>query len=219
MISDNLDKIYEKLANKDQLVVVSKYRSVEEILEAHNSGHRVFGENRVQALLERRSALPEDIKWHMIGHLQRNKVKQIAPFVEMIHSVESERLMKEINKEALKNDRIIPILLQVHIADEETKFGLSEDELSHLLEGEVFSQCENIRICGLMGMATNTSDKAKVKSEFNSLKTLFDKLKDKYFAGDNSFSELSMGMSGDYEDALDCGSTLIRVGSLVFNDH
>jgi pyridoxal phosphate enzyme (YggS family) len=219
MISENLENLYEKLEDKDQLVVVSKYRTVEEITEVYDSGHRVFGENRVQALLEREESLPEDIKWHMIGHLQRNKVKYIAPFIEMIHSVESEKLLKEINKEAKKNERIIPVLLQIHIAKEESKFGLSPQEVIELIESESLSEMENIKICGLMGMATNTTDKEAVKTEFRGLKNLFLELKSNYFKDNTEFKEISMGMSGDFQEALECGSTMIRVGSLVFNNH
>ncbi|MBZ4676101.1 MAG: YggS family pyridoxal phosphate-dependent enzyme, partial [Anaerophaga sp.] len=185
---------------------------------AYETGHRIFGENKVQELADKYEQLPKDIRWHMIGHLQRNKVKYIAPFVSLIHGVDSFRLLKTINKEAAKNNRIIPCLFQIHIADEETKFGLDENELFEILESADYKNLSNIQIKGLMGMATFTDDREKVRSEFRFLKTLFDKTKNNYFRSDDAFSILSMGMSGDYQIAVEEGSNMVRIGSAVFGE-
>lgn len=201
-----------------QLIAVSKTKPVEDILEVYNAGQRLFGENKVQEMVSKHKALPKDIQWHLIGHLQTNKVKQIAPFVSMIHSVDSLKLLQEINKQAEKNNRIIDCLLQIFIADEETKFGLSEEELLALLSSVQYSALKNIRICGLMGMATNTDDESKIGNEFSQLKNLFDEVKQKYFNAERSFNELSMGMSSDYTIALQHGATFIRVGSMIFGE-
>ena len=199
-----------------KLVAVSKTKSIEEILSLYNQGQRVFGENKVQELVEKQAALPKDIEWHLIGHLQTNKVKHIAPFASMIHSIDSLKLLVEVNKQAAKANRIIPCLLQVYIAQEETKFGLDEVELIALLANEDFKQMHNIAICGLMGMASNTENAQQIHAEFASLKMLFDKLKHNYFKNKSEFKEISMGMSSDYLIALQHGSTLVRIGSALF---
>lgn len=216
-IRDNLIDIQQELLPFNaRLVAVSKTQPAEKILELYNSGQRIFGENRVQELLEKYPSLPGDIEWHLIGHLQTNKVKYIAPFIRMIHSVDSLKLLKEINKEALKHNRTIPCLLQFHIASEETKFGLNIDEAESLLESDDFKRLENIEMVGVMGMATNTENKELVRKEFHNLKEIFTRLKDKYFSGTLYFREISMGMSGDYKLALEEGSTLVRTGSILF---
>ena len=199
-----------------RLIAVSKTKPNELILEAYEGGQRVFGENKVQELVGKYESLPKDIEWHMIGHLQSNKVKYIAPFVHLIHSVDSLKLLKEINKQGLKNDRVIDCLLQVYIADEDTKFGLSKEELTELIDSEIFQSFGNIRITGLMGMATNTSDQIQIRNEFGSLKNLFDSLKSQVSKPNIDLSEISMGMSGDYQIAVEEGSTLVRVGSAIF---
>ena len=203
---------------KARLIAVSKTKPVEDILQLYKAGQKIFGENKVQELVSKYEALPKDIEWHLIGHLQTNKVKYIAPFVSIIHSIDSLKLLQEINKQAEKNNRTIDCLLQVFIADEETKFGLSEDEICELLQAKEYLELKNIRICGLMGMATNTNDESKIADEFLSLKQLFEKVKQKYFANQSYFKEISMGMSSDYKIALQNGATLIRVGSILFGE-
>lgn len=201
---------------KVKLVAVSKTKTVEDILEAYEAGQRDFGENIVQELTEKADKLPKDIVWHQIGHLQRNKVKDIAPFIGLIHSVDSLRVLKEINKQALRNERVIDCLLQVHIAEEETKYGLQYDELIDILRSDDFKELKNIRIVGLMGIATLTKSDKVIKEEFYELKTLFDGIKQSFFRQDDSFKELSMGMSSDYKIAITQGSTMVRIGSLIF---
>ncbi|MFN8323775.1 MAG: YggS family pyridoxal phosphate-dependent enzyme [Chitinophagales bacterium] len=218
----NLEK-YKQLTHeiesqKAKLVAVSKTKPVEDILCLYQVGQRIFGENKVQELVEKFEVLPKDIEWHLIGHLQTNKVKYIAPFVSLIHSVDSLKLLQEINKQALKYNRIIDCLLQIYIATEETKFGLNRDEAVHVIESEDYRQLTNIRICGLMGMASNTIDYVKVDSEFKSLRELFDELKENYFSSSNEFRHISMGMSSDYIIALRNGATLIRIGSMLFGE-
>lgn len=201
-----------------RLVAVSKTKPAEDILELYQAGQKIFGENYVQELIQKEETLPKDIEWHFIGHLQSNKVKYIAPFISMIHAVDNLKLLKEINKQASKQNRVINCLLQVHIAAEETKFGLDENELIHLLK-EIIAHPEsykNVRLCGLMGMATNTKDETIIRKEFHSLKTLSDNIRTKYIAHPQYFKELSMGMSNDYLIALEEGSTLLRIGSLLF---
>lgn len=197
-----------------RLVAVSKMKPAADIRDLYNEGQRIFGENYVQELTEKAGQLPQDVQWHFIGHLQSNKVKYIAPFVSMIHGVDSLKLLAEISKQALKHDRVIDCLLQVHIAAEETKFGLDENELFQLLDEA--DKLTGVRICGLMGMASNTDDQTQVRREFSGLKTLHDAVREKYFAGKDHFKELSTGMSGDYLIALEEGSTLVRIGSLLF---
>lgn len=217
MIKENIDRIKKEIGEKAQLIVVSKYRKTEEIQAAYDAGHREFAENRVQELMDKVEQLPADINWHIIGHLQTNKVKYIAPFISCIHSVDSLKLAKEINKQAEKNNRSINVLLQIYIANEETKFGLDEAEVIDLLQSGSLQELTHINICGLMGMATNTNDMVQVRSEFAHLKQLYTKLKADYFADKADFKELSMGMSGDYMTAIEEGSTMVRVGSAVFN--
>lgn len=200
------------------LVAVSKTRSVDEILEAYYAGQRCFGENRVQEILNKKDHLPKDIEWHLIGHLQRNKVKYIVPFISMIQSVDSFKLLTEINSEASKISRTVDLLLQVYIAREETKFGFSREEIEMTIASSGFSDLKFIRICGLMGMATFTSDTIQVQREFRSLNELFSDLKKRYFHDKDHFREISMGMSGDYEIALKEGSTIVRIGSLIFGE-
>ncbi|HNV53232.1 MAG TPA: YggS family pyridoxal phosphate-dependent enzyme, partial [Tenuifilaceae bacterium] len=195
---------------------VSKTHPVEVIMEAYNAGHRIFGENKVQELVSKYEGMPKDIEWHLIGHLQSNKVKYIAAFVSLIHSVDSIKLLEVIDKEAQKHNRVIDCLLQIHIASEETKFGLSADELEELLSSNDFKEMKNIRVVGLMGMATFTDNMAQVRMEFKFLNNLFKSVKEKYFADKPWFKELSMGMSSDYAVAVEEGSTMVRIGSNIF---
>lgn len=208
--------IQQTEARQAMLIAVSKTHPVDSIMKLYDQGQRHFGENRVQEMIEKHEALPADIQWHLIGHLQTNKVKLIAPFVAMIHSVDSLRLLEEINKQALKNNRTLDCLLQFHIATEESKFGLSEAEAMEILESQSYKAMYNIRICGVMGMATFTDDTARVRSEFKHLHGIFASLKSGFFADKPYFKEISMGMSGDWQIALDEGSTMLRVGSLLF---
>lgn len=218
MIADNLKRIQQELGDA-KLIVVSKYRSLNELQQVYDAGQRDFGENRVQALQERYDSLPKDIRWHMIGHLQRNKVKYIAPYVHLIHSVDSLKLLNQINKEAHKVDRVISVLLQLHLGEEETKFGMTEKDLRELLDWSVNNKeaLSNINIKGMMGMASNVDDTAQVSEEFASLKKLFDDLKGKYSPVWPDFSILSMGMSGDYKVAIREGSNMVRIGSAIFS--
>jgi pyridoxal phosphate enzyme (YggS family) len=201
---------------KAQLVAVSKTKPKEAIMDLYLKGQRIFGENRVQELAEKQPKLPADIEWHMIGHLQRNKVKYIASFVKLIHSVDNLKLLKEINKQALKHDRTIPILLQFHIAKETTKSGFSLLEVKEVLKDKSFKELKNIEIQGVMGMATFTTDLTLVRSEFSTLKSIFDHLKTANFSEQSSFHTISMGMSGDYKIALEEGANMVRIGSLLF---
>ncbi|MCF6308171.1 MAG: YggS family pyridoxal phosphate-dependent enzyme [Flavobacteriaceae bacterium] len=216
-ISENLLKIKKELPTNITLVAVSKTKPFSDIIEAYTTGHRIFGENKIQEMVGKHGELPKDIEWHMIGHIQRNKVKYMAPFVSLIHAVDSLRLLKEINKQALKNNRIINCLLQIKIASEESKFGLTEAEVSELLASEEFKSFQNIKIEGLMGMATFTSDKNQLQKEFGLLKEIYDKFSSDSYRNQNSeFRILSMGMSDDYPIALENGSNMIRVGSSIF---
>lgn len=210
--------LHELSAQNVTLVAVSKTHPPERILEIYHQGQRIFGENRAQEMLEKQATLPADIEWHLIGHLQTNKVKLIAPFVRMIHSVDSLRLLEEIDKQAAKAGRTIDCLLQFHIAQEETKFGLDEAEARALLSSDTFRQMKNVRICGVMGMATFTDDEAQVRREFRLLKRIFEKLKQEFFSENPHFREISMGMSGDWRIAVEEGSTMVRVGSLIFGE-
>ena len=216
MIGANIEKIQQETGHKVKLIAVSKTKPESLILEAYEAGQRIFGENKVQELVSKYENLPKDIEWHLIGHLQTNKVKYIAPFVSMIHSIDSYKLLEVTNKEALKNNRIINVLLQIYIAKEETKFGLSEAEAIDLINQKQLNNLNNIQICGVMGMATNTENKEIIKNEFLNLKSIHVSLKSSFFKNDENFKEISMGMSGDYGIAADCGSTMIRVGSLIF---
>ncbi len=214
-----LKTILEQLApTRTKLIAVSKTHSPERVMELYNQGHRIFGENRVQELTTKYEALPKDIEWHLIGHLQTNKVKYIAPFVACIHSVDSGKLLAEIDKQAAKHDRVIDCLLQFHIAEEETKFGLDEAEAAELLQSPDFQALKNVRITGVMGMATFTDDQVQVQREFLQLKRIFDNLKTRFFQDQPSFKEISMGMSGDYLLAVEEGSTMVRVGTLLFGE-
>lgn len=198
------------------LIAVSKTKPAEEVLEAYNTGQRLFGENMVQELVEKYEQLPKDIQWHLIGHLQSNKVKYIAPFISMVQSVDSLKLLQEINKHAEKNKRVIDCLLQVYIADEETKFGLGFDEVIELLRSEEFAALKHIKIRGLMGIATNTDVEKQIKDEYYELKTFFDGIKQSFFRKDDAFDTLSMGMSSDYKIAIEQGSNMVRLGSTIF---
>jgi pyridoxal phosphate enzyme (YggS family) len=211
-IATNLNTIKEILSDHVTLVAVSKTKSNEEILEAYKSGQRVFGENKIQEMAHKWATLPNDIQWHMIGHLQRNKVKYMAEFVTLIHGVDSLKLLMEINKQAKKYNRKISCLLQMHIAEEDTKFGLDMSELDAIIKSEEFRQFENIKIVGLMGMATFTNDESQIRKEFKHLKCIFDELKNLL----PDVSTLSMGMSGDYTIAIEEGSNMVRIGSSIF---
>ncbi|WP_426091711.1 YggS family pyridoxal phosphate-dependent enzyme [Flavobacterium sp. DSR3-2] len=213
-IATNLIQIKSTLQEHVTLVAVSKTKPVSNLMEGYEVGQRIFGENKIQEMAEKWEQMPKDIQWHMIGHVQTNKVKFMAPFVSLIHGVDSFKLLEEINKQAKKNNRIIDCLLQIHIAEEETKFGLNEEELVLLLSSNDFQQQKNIRIVGLMGMATFTDDKEQVKKEFNQLKSIFDQSK----MNNSQFTILSMGMSGDYQLAIECGSTMVRIGSSIFGE-
>jgi PLP dependent protein len=217
-IAANIISLKNSLPSSVRLVAVSKTRSVSDIMQAYNEGQRCFGENRVQEILNKKDNLPSDIEWHLIGHLQRNKVKYVIPFISMIQSVDSLKLLSDINSEALKISRAVNVLLQVHIAKEETKFGFSREEMEEMMSSQEFADLKFIRFCGVMGMATFTSDLAQLQMEFRSLAELFNYLKKRYFYEDERFREISMGMSGDYEIAVKEGSTMIRVGSLIFGE-
>jgi PLP dependent protein len=200
------------------LVAVSKTKPAEDIMKLYQSGQRIFGENKVQEMVSKYEVLPKDIQWHQIGHLQKNKVKYIAPFVAMIHAVDSFELLEVINKEAVKNNRTIDVLLQFHIATEETKFGLNKDEAVQLLTMLEKELLPNVRICGVMGMASFTEDTNLIRSEFKSLKEIFTSLKSRFFVENPFFKEISMGMSGDYKIAIEEGSTMVRIGSAIFGE-
>ncbi len=215
-IAENLKKIEQEIPNNVKIIAVSKTHPKEMIQEVYDFGHRVFGENKAQEMMEKYEALPKDIQWHMIGHLQTNKVKYIAPFVSMIHSVDSLKLLKEIEKEAIKNNRVIDCLLQIDIANEDTKFGMLEKEAIELLSSEDFAQLKNIRTCGVMGIGSITVDINKTRQEFKNLKVTFLTLKEKFFKNEDYFTEISMGMSSDYDIAIEEGSTIVRIGSLIF---
>lgn len=214
-IVSNLKKIKSEIGSAT-LVAVSKTKPIEAIQIAYDAGQRIFGENRAQELQEKAEVLPKDIEWHMIGHLQSNKVKYIAPFVSLIHSVNHLRLLKEINKRAEQNDKVIDVLLQAFIAEEESKSGMDKKEIQHLLESNDYQTLENIRVVGMMGMATFTDDTEKVREEFTNLKYIFDSIKLQYFSDNPNFKILSMGMSGDFKIALECGSNMVRIGSTIF---
>ncbi|GAB4014466.1 YggS family pyridoxal phosphate-dependent enzyme [Spirosoma migulaei] len=215
MIAETIRQIERSLNGKAKLIAVTKTKPVELLREAYNAGCRRFGENKVQEMADKQPQLPDDVQWHLIGHLQSNKVKYIAPFVALIHSVDSLKLLQEINKQAAKHNRVIDCLLQIYIADEETKFGLSPAEAELVLNAPELNDMHNIRLIGLMGLATNTDDEAQVRQEFRGLKQLFDKLAQLRHP-QIQFQELSMGMSGDYHIALEEGSTMVRVGSAIF---
>lgn len=216
-ITDNIKRLKSEMdiANVT-LVAVSKTKPVSDLQEAYDAGQHVFGENQVQELVEKYEALPKDIEWHLVGHLQTNKVKYIAPFIGLIHSVDSLKLLQEINKQAEKHNRIIDCLLQVYIADEETKYGLGFDEVIELLRSDEFAELKNVRIRGLMGIATNTDSEKQIKEEFYELDTFFDGITQSFFRKEDTFDTLSMGMSSDYKLAIEMGSTMVRLGSTIF---
>ena len=216
MIEQQIEQINREIPPQVQLIAVSKTKANSAILSAYNVGQRHFGENKVQELCDKWESLPKDIHWHIIGHLQTNKVKYIAPFIHLIHAVDSIKLLIEIDKQAKKHDRIISCLLQFHIAKEETKFGLSYSEATEILETSAYSSLENITIIGVMGMASFVKDEKQIVTEFNELADIFKKLKETFFKNNDSFKEISMGMSGDYPLAIEAGSTMIRVGSTIF---
>ena len=214
-IEQNLQKIKAQLPEQVTLVAVSKTKPNSDILEAYNVGHRIFGENKIQEMVEKHEELPKDIEWHMIGHVQRNKVKYMAEFVNLIHGVDNFKLLKEINKQAKKHDRIIDCLLQIKIASEDSKFGMTAEEASDILQSKEFSELKHVTVKGIMGMSTFTDDREQIKKEFLFLKQTFEGLKKLTFF--NFKPEIiSMGMSGDYELAIECGSTMVRVGSSIF---
>jgi PLP dependent protein len=215
-IESNIITLTKQLPAQCRLIAVSKTQPNEKILEAYQAGHRVFGENKVQELAPKYEALPKDIQWHLIGHLQSNKVKYIAAFVSLIHSVDSLKLLEEINKQGVKLNRVIPCLLQIHIAEEESKFGFSEQEVFEMLASPAFSNLSHIHIQGLMGMATFTDNKDQIRKEFRGLRSIFEKLRSDAMPKQVEMKELSMGMSSDYQIAVEEGSTLIRVGTAIF---
>jgi len=215
-IQENLYRILKEIPDNILLVVVSKTQPVDKIIEVYNLGHKIFGENKVQEMVQKYEQLPKDIQWHMIGHLQRNKVKYIVPFVSLIHSVDSIKLMEEIDKRAKKVGRVIDCLLEIHIAQELSKFGLSFEEAEKIFDKEIYQNYSNINIRGFMGMATFTGDHAQIRREFRSLKKFFDKIKKTYLNSKKDFDLLSMGMSGDYKIAIEEGSNIIRIGTSIF---
>jgi len=213
-ITENIKKYKAELPEDVKLVAISKTKPNEDILEAYRSGQRIFGENKIQEMTDKSEKLPEDIQWHMVGHVQSNKVKYMAPYVSLIHAVDSLKLLKEINKRAKQNDRTIHCLLQIKIAEEDSKFGIDADEAREILASEAYAKMEHVKVIGLMGMATFTDNKDQVRSEFKYLKSVFDKFQENV----PDLKELSMGMSGDYEIAVDCGSTMVRIGSSIFGE-
>ena len=216
MIQENLNIVRATVPSDVTLIAVSKTKPVSDLQEAYDAGQRIFGENKALEMRDKYQELPKDIQWHFIGHLQTNKIKYIAPFVTLIHAIDSLPLLESVNKEAAKNNRVIDCLLQFHIAQEETKFGLDIEEAKSLLESESFKDLKNINICGVMGMATFTDDVVQVRNEFKNLKNIFETLKENYFKANDSFKEISMGMSDDYPIAIEEGATMVRVGSKIF---
>jgi len=218
IIVENFEQIKSQIPPNVKLVAVSKFQPESSILEIYEQGHRIFGESKVQELVSKYETLPNDIQWHFIGHLQTNKVKYIVPFVTLIHGVDSLRLLQEINKCALKSNKIVDCLLQMHIAQEETKFGFSPNELEEVLNSDEFGALKNVQICGLMGMASFTDDVNQIRKEFRWLAEYFANIKTSYFCHDDFFNELSIGMSSDYQIAIEEGSTIVRVGSSIFGE-
>ena len=216
MIKENLNKVRATVPNNVTLIAVSKTKPVTDLQEAYDVGQRIFGENKALEMRDKHQELPKDIQWHFIGHLQTNKIKYIAPFVSLIHSIDSISLLEAVNKEAVKNNRVIDCLLQFHIAKEETKFGLDIEEAEEILKSDSYKNLNNINIIGVMGMATFTDDVNQIRNEFKSLKNIFNILKERYFQDKESFKEISMGMSDDYPIAIEEGATMVRVGSKIF---
>ena len=218
MIAENLKQVLSELPAGVRLVAVSKFHPNEAIEEAYRAGQRVFGESKVQEMTAKYESLPKDIEWHFIGHLQTNKIKYIVPYVTLIHGIDSYKLLTEVNKQAAKANRTVNCLLQLHIAQEETKFGFSFDECREMLAADEWRELKNIRICGLMGMASNTDNTEQIKAEFCSISNFFKEVKSTWFTDEGTFCELSMGMSHDYHEAIAAGSTLVRVGSKIFGE-
>lgn len=217
-IAENIKRVRNELPENVRLVAVSKFHPKEAIEEAYSTGQRLFGESKVQEMTAKYESLPKDIEWHFIGHLQTNKIKYIVPYVALIHGVDSYKLLAEINKQAAKADRTVNCLLQLHVAQEETKFGFSFDECREMLAAGAWKELRNVQLCGLMGMASNTDDIEQIKSEFCSLSNFFREVKATWFADEEAFRELSMGMSHDYHEAIAAGSTLVRIGSELFGE-
>ncbi len=217
-IREKIVEIKKQIPEGVTLVAVSKTKPIEDIMQAYDEGQRVFGENKAQEMKEKQALLPKDIQWHMLGHLQENKVKYIVPFVSLIHSVDSLKILHAINKRAIICERVVDCLLEIDISHEETKFGLSKDELYNLLSSPEYEQMKNIRVCGLMGIGSITDDNSKTREEFRGLRALYSEIKDKFFAGKDYFRHVSMGMSGDYEKAIEEGSTIVRIGSKIFGE-
>jgi pyridoxal phosphate enzyme (YggS family) len=217
-ITGNIHRLKLQIPPTVKLVAVSKTKPVSDILEAYNTGHKIFGENRVQELISKKDKLPGDIEWHLIGHLQSNKVKDVIPFISMIHSVDTFKLLKVIDREAKEVNKKVDCLLQFHIAEEETKFGFSLNEVEEMIGSKEFRSADSVRICGVMGIATFTGNDDQVRSEFRYLSGCFRVLKEKYFSGSRYFSEISMGMSGDFSIAIEEGSTIVRIGSIIFGE-
>lgn len=216
MIKENLNKVRATVPNDVTLIAVSKTKPVADLQEAYEAGQRIFGENKALEMRDKHQELPKDIQWHFIGHLQTNKIKYIAPFVSLIHSIDSISLLEAVNKEAVKNNRVIDCLLQFHIAKEDTKFGLDIEEAEEMLKSDSYKNLNNINIIGVMGMATFTDDVNQIRNEFKSLKNIFNILKERYFQDKESFKDISMGMSDDYPIAIEEGATMVRVGSKIF---
>ncbi|MBQ4344453.1 MAG: YggS family pyridoxal phosphate-dependent enzyme [Muribaculaceae bacterium] len=217
-IADRIRYYKSTIPTDVELVAVSKFHPNESILEAYEAGQRAFGESRANELVAKATSLPDDIKWHFIGHLQTNKVRQILPYVSLIHSVDSERLLRMVDAESKRINRVTDVLLQLHVAQEETKFGFTPDELIQLSDMGIFNELQNVNIIGVMGMASNTDDTARIIEDFNSIKNAFDRLATGIMVGNESFKVISMGMSGDYLDAIECGSTMVRIGSDIFGE-
>lgn len=216
VISDQIKIITETLPDGVELVAVSKFHPVEALKEAYDAGQRIFGESRVQEISQKRMLMPDDVQWHFIGHLQTNKVRQLVPYVSLIHSVDSIKLLESINAESARIGKVVDVLLQLHVAQEETKFGFTCEDCVDMVDKGVLDRLPNVRVCGVMGMATNTDDMGKVREEFKSIKNVFDTLKQRYFADKPYFKEISMGMSDDYHIAMEEGSTLVRIGTTIF---
>lgn len=217
-IAEQISRLHQELPEGVSLLAISKYQPIEALQEAYDAGQRMFGENHIQEMAAKAAALPKDIEWHFTGHVQTNKIKYMAPFVSLIHAVDSFRLLREINKHAAKHERCIDCLLQIHIAQEETKYGLSVDECRQLLANEPWRELQHIRITGLMAMGSNTDDLEQVRNEFRKIKQLFDELKSTYFVDEPSFCQLSEGMTDDYPIAIEEGSTIVRIGSMIFGE-
>lgn len=217
-IAEQIKRLRSELPEGVNLLAISKYQPIESLQEAYDAGQRMFGENHIQEMAAKAAAMPKDIAWHFTGHVQTNKIKYMASFVSLIHAVDSFRLLREINKHAAKHNRVIDCLLQIHIAQEDTKYGLTVQECRELLAHEPWRELENVRIVGLMAMGSNTDDMEQVRGEFRQMKQLFDELKETYFADEPSFCQLSEGMTDDYPIAIEEGSTIVRIGSMIFGD-